>query len=92
MRHIKDILQKFSTIDMKTFPFSSAFYHKFYLRYFRNIKVIKPLNYINYIKKDAMNLMSELYNWKPYPQKHSLNLDLQDFSKVIGCQQGLDLI
>ena len=55
---------------MATFPFSSAFYHKLYLRYYKNIKVIKPLNYISYIKKDAMNLMSDLYDWKPYPQKH----------------------
>lgn len=70
MRHIKDIIKKFSNNEMKTFPFSSAFYHKLYLRYFKNIKVIKPLNYINYIKKDAMNLMSNLYDWKPYPQKH----------------------
>ena len=70
MRHIKDIINKFGTLEMKTFPFSSAFYHKLYLRYFRGIKVIKPLNYINYIKKDAMQLMSNLYDWKPYPQKH----------------------
>jgi len=70
MRHINDILRKFGSIEMNTFPFSSAFYHKLYLRYFRGIKVIKPLNYINYIKKDAMQLMSDLYNWKPYPQKH----------------------
>ena len=70
MRHINDILNKFGTLEMKTFPFSSAFYHKLYLRYFRNIRVIKPLNYINYIKKDAMQLMSDLYDWKPYPQKH----------------------
>ena len=70
MRHINDILKKFGTLEMKTFPFSSAFYHKLYLRYFRNIRVIKPINYINYIKKDAMKLMSDLYDWKPYPQKH----------------------
>ena len=70
MRHIKDILKRFNKNEMKTFPFSSAFYHKLYLRYFRNVKVIKPLNYINYIKKDAMNLMANLYGWKPYPQKH----------------------
>ncbi|MDA9105657.1 N-acetyl sugar amidotransferase, partial [Candidatus Pelagibacter sp.] len=70
MRHIKDILKKFSNNKMESFPFSSAFYHKLYLRYYKNIKVIKPLNYIKYIKKDAMNLMSDLYDWKPYPQKH----------------------
>ena len=70
MRHIKDILKKFNSYKMKTFPFSSAFHHKLYLRYFKNVKVLKPLNYISYIKKDAMNLMSNLYDWKPYPQKH----------------------
>lgn len=70
MRHINDILHKFGRIPLKTFPFSSAFYHKFYLRYLRGINVIKPLNYINYIKKDAMNLMEDQYGWKPYPQKH----------------------
>tara|TARA_B100002019_G_scaffold293340_1_gene320238 strand:- start:9368 stop:10519 length:1152 start_codon:yes stop_codon:yes gene_type:complete len=70
MRHINDILKKFGTREMKTFPFSSVFYHKLYLRYFRNIKVIKPLNYISYKKKDAMKLLSSLYDWKPYPQKH----------------------
>lgn len=70
MRHINDILKKYGTLEMKTFPFSSAFYHKLYLRYFRGIKVIKPLNYINYVKKDAMQLMSDLYDWKPYTQKH----------------------
>jgi len=70
MRHINDILKKFGTREMKTFPFSSVFYHKIYLRYFRNIKVVKPLNYIFYEKKKAMNLLSNLYDWKPYPQKH----------------------
>jgi N-acetyl sugar amidotransferase len=70
MRHINDILKKFGTREMKTFPFSSVFYHKIYLRYFRNIKVVKPLNYISYEKKKAMNLLSNLYDWKPYPQKH----------------------
>ena len=70
MRHIKDILKRFNSHKMKTFPFSSAFHHKLYLRYFKNVKVLKPLNYIDYIKKDAMNLMSKLYGWKPYPQKH----------------------
>ena len=30
---IKDILNKYGTINMQTYPFSSVFYHKFYLRY-----------------------------------------------------------
>jgi hypothetical protein len=34
------------------------------------LKVIKPLNYIPYIKKDAVKILTETYGWKEYPQKH----------------------
>jgi len=50
MRHNKDIIKKFGTIAMKTYPFTSILYHKVYLRYFKGVKMVKPLNYVNYIK------------------------------------------
>jgi len=55
---------------MKTYPFSPILKHKFYLRYIKRIKVVKPLNYIPYLKKDAIKLLMDRYGWKPYPQKH----------------------
>lgn len=67
---IKDILKKFGTTKMKSYPFSSILYHKLYLRYFRGIRVFKPLNYMPFIQKEAISTLSELYDWKPYPQKH----------------------
>lgn len=70
MAQIRDIKSQFSTIEMKTYPFSPIFNHKFYLRYIKGIKVIKPLNYMSYIKDDALNLLAKEYGWKPYPQKH----------------------
>lgn len=70
MSLIKDILKQYGTIQMKTYPFSSVLYHKFYLHYIKRIKVIKPLNYIPYIKKDAMEFLKNTYGWQPYPQKH----------------------
>jgi N-acetyl sugar amidotransferase len=70
MVHIRDILSRFGTIPMNTFPFSSIFYHKIYLRYLHRIQVLKPLNFIPYIKKEAMQFMNKEYGWKPYPQKH----------------------
>lgn len=70
MMQIKDILRKFGTVEMKSYPFSSIYYHKIYLRYFHGVKVHKPLNYITYIKRDAMDLLEREYGWKPYPQKH----------------------
>ncbi len=69
-RQINDILNQFGTIPMKTYPFTSIFYHKIYLRYFKKLKVVKPLNFMDYHKESAMKEMEELYGWKPYPQKH----------------------
>jgi len=70
MRHIKHILKKYGTIEMKTYPFSSIFYHKIWLRYFKGIKVFKPLNYMPYNKEEIIRYMEDEYKWKPYPQKH----------------------
>ncbi len=70
MLHIKDIIRRFSTIDLTTYPFSSVFRHKIYLRYLRRVKVIRPLNFIPYSKQDAINCLVKNYGWKPYHQKH----------------------
>jgi N-acetyl sugar amidotransferase len=70
MIHIRDIIRRFSTVKMKTYPFSSILRHKIYLRYIRRIKVVRPLNYRPYIKAEAVRLLESEYGWKPYPQKH----------------------
>ena len=70
MRHVRDILSKFGTVAMKSYPFTSIFYHKVYLRFIRGVKVIKPLNSIPYIKEEAMSILEKEYGWKRYPQKH----------------------
>ena len=70
LTHVFDILRKFGTVDMKSYPFSSIFGHKLYLRYIRRIKVVRPLNSINYIKSEASEFLQRHYGWKPYPQKH----------------------
>lgn len=70
LRQVKDILSKFGTVNFKSYPFISIYYHKIYLRYLKNIKVFKPLNFYNYKKNDAINTLKNLYGWKPYKQKH----------------------
>lgn len=70
MLQIKDIIERFGTIPMKTYPFSSVFRHKIYLRYVRRIKVVKALNYVPYTKEMATKTLEDEYGWKPYPQKH----------------------
>jgi N-acetyl sugar amidotransferase len=70
MTHIRDIRSQFCTRELKSYPFSSIFYHKLYLRYFKGVKVVKPLNLISYTKKYAENILASTYGWKPFTQKH----------------------
>jgi N-acetyl sugar amidotransferase len=70
MRQLKDIRSKFGTIPMRTYPFSSVLRHKFYLRYIRGLKVVKPLDWMPYTKELARTTLADLYGWRPYPQKH----------------------
>jgi len=70
MVQIRDILRRYGTLPMRTYPFSSIWYHKFYLRLLRGVKVFKPLNFMPYNKQDAMDELERIYGWKPYPQKH----------------------
>ena len=67
---IRDILSKYGSLKMESYPFSSIWYHKLYLRYIRGIVVFKPLNSMPFVQKDAISVLQAEYNWKPYPQKH----------------------
>ncbi len=68
--HLKDILNKFGSVELKTFPISSIFYHKLYLRYIKRIKVVKPLNFMKYDKSEAQKELNALYGWESFNQKH----------------------
>lgn len=70
MRFIKDILHQFCNNDMDTFPFGSIFKRKIWLKYFRNVNIIKLLNYFPYNVNEAKSVLHDEYGWKPYPQKH----------------------
>lgn len=65
-----DIHKKFGSRPLVNFPITSILRHKVYLRYFKKICVVTPLNYMPYIKADAMRLLEEQFGWQPYPQKH----------------------
>ena len=70
MIQMNDIIRNFSTVELKTFPFSPILKHKLYLRYFKGLKMIRPLDRMEYNKSMATRVLEEEYGWKPYPQKH----------------------
>jgi len=65
-----DIHKQFGTRPLVNFPITSILRHKVYLRYFKGIQVIAPLNYIPYRKTEAMQILAEKFGWQAYPQKH----------------------
>jgi len=70
MSQIRDVIRLFGSVPMRTYPFSSVYRHKLYLRFLKRVKVFKPLNYMPYSKQMAIDLLQREYGWKPYPQKH----------------------
>ena len=68
-RQIKSIHRQFGTQELKEFPFTNIIWHKIYLRYFKKIQVLSPLNFIPYTKKEAIKLLTK-FDWQAYPQKH----------------------
>ncbi|MBC6962780.1 MAG: N-acetyl sugar amidotransferase [Nitrosomonas sp.] len=67
---LRDIHNRFGTRPLINFPVTSILWHKIFLPYVKGIKVVRPLNFVPYVKKDAMNLLIEKFGWQPYPQKH----------------------
>ena len=67
---IKDIHSKFGEKPIKNFPLTNILWHKVYLPYIKNIKVVTPLNYMPYIKAEAVELLKSRFGWQEYPQKH----------------------
>lgn len=70
MSFIKDLRKKYTSTEMKHYPWSGILYHKVYLRYLKGIKVVKPLNTLPYKREEAIDTLVNEYGWKPYPQKH----------------------
>ncbi len=67
---IRDIHKRFGQAPLVNFPLSGILRHKVYLRYFKGIEVVKPLDYLPYAKKDAMQLLSDKFGWQIYARKH----------------------
>lgn len=67
---LRDIHRRFGTVELKSFPMTSILKHKVFLPYFKRIKVIHPLNYIPYIKKNAVQFLKDRFSWQTYSQKH----------------------
>ena len=66
LKHIKDIHAK---IEQRWTSFlQQTFKYKIYYRYFKNMKVIQPLNFIKYTKTEAIEFLKK-FGWEEYSHK-----------------------
>lgn len=71
---LKDIHRKFGTIPLKDYPIVGFFKYWFYYPFVKKFRVISPLNYISYSKKEAIRILNEVYGWQNYGEKHEESL------------------
>ena len=70
LRQLSDIHRKFGTVPLNTYPTADIFKYKVYYRYFKGLKVIKPLNFVSYNKNMAMQELEEKFGFISYAHKH----------------------
>ena len=70
LRMIKDIQKKYGKRELKTLPLTSMFKYKIYYRFFKGMKVHRPLDLIPYTKESAISVLKEKFNYEPYANKH----------------------
>ncbi len=68
-QNIKNINKKFGTQPIKTHPLISTLKY-LYMELVKGIKWVSFLDYVPYQKQDAIRILQEEVNYKPYPYKH----------------------
>jgi N-acetyl sugar amidotransferase len=70
LMQIKDIHKKHGKSYLKTLPLCGMFKYRLFYRYFKGMKVVKPLDLIPYTKEKAIKTLQDEFDWQPYEQKH----------------------
>jgi N-acetyl sugar amidotransferase len=70
LKHLKSIHKIFGKRRLKTFPTVNYFKSFIYYPRVKGMKVITPLNYMPYDRKEAIKLLEHELKWKDYGKKH----------------------
>jgi N-acetyl sugar amidotransferase len=88
--NMKAIHKRFGSIPLRTFPMLGVL-KGWYLFNLVGIKVISPLNYLIYNKKDVKQLIQSELGWRDYGGKHFENIFTRFYQGYILCKKfGVD--
>ncbi len=69
LKHLMALHRQFGSRPLKTYP-TLSYWHRFWLERSKKILRFDPLNYMQYIKADAIAMLQQRTNWRPYSGKH----------------------
>lgn len=69
LKYFNHIHKTFGSGSVGTFP-TFGYRREMYYKLVKRIRMIYPLNFVPFVKKDANQLLKEKYDWKAYGGKH----------------------
>ncbi len=70
VKQIKDINNKFGNRPLKKYPLCGMFKYRLFYRYFKGVRVLKPLDLIPYEKESVISELETRFGWQRYKNKH----------------------
>ena len=70
LRYIRNIHRRFGRGSMNSLPTMGVLRTVWY-RYFRDIRLVRILNYVDYVKEPASKILEEEIGWREYGGKHN---------------------
>jgi len=67
---VKDVYNKNGKRPLRNFPMSDIFKYKIFYRFFKGVRVVKPLDLMPFFKNDAIKELNDKFGWQPYKHKH----------------------
>ena len=69
MKYFNHIYRTFGGKSLKKFP-TFGYKREVFYKLIKGIRMVYPLNLVPFVKEDAVKLLSERFDWKPYGAKH----------------------
>ena len=73
VKYLKAVHKKFGTKKLRSFP-TFGFQKEMYYKFIKGIRMVYPLNYVPYNKKEAIKILEQELGWKNYGGKHHESL------------------
>lgn len=70
LKQIKDIHKRFGTRPLKELPMCGMFKFRLYYRFFKGMRIWRPLDMIPYSKQEAIKTLETRFGWEKYANKH----------------------